>query len=75
MYPTREQALALLAEAEPHNPGPWATTVAPWPTAPKQLQPPAGWTRTKRLHWAFCTILAADSANGTWVMYPMGILI
>lgn len=23
MYPTREQALALLAEAEPHNPGPW----------------------------------------------------
>lgn len=23
MYPTRAQALALLAEAEPHNPGPW----------------------------------------------------
>lgn len=23
MYPTREQALALLAEAEPRNPGPW----------------------------------------------------
>ena len=23
MYPTREEAIALLAEAEPHNPGPW----------------------------------------------------
>lgn len=23
MIPTREEALALLAEAEPHNPGPW----------------------------------------------------
>ena len=23
MYPTRAQALALLAEAEPHNPGSW----------------------------------------------------
>lgn len=23
MYPAREEALALLAEAEPHNPGPW----------------------------------------------------
>ena len=24
MYPTREEAIALLAEAEPHNPGPWS---------------------------------------------------
>ncbi len=72
MYPTREQAEALLAEALPHNPGSWENHSRTAAHCAEKIAAASGLDPDKA-YWVCCMISAADMANGISVMSRMAI--
>ena len=68
MYPDRKTAEALLAEAEPHNPGPWGDHSRIAAHCAEAIARACGWTQTRPMCWGCSTTSGGGTASGTSAM-------